>query len=70
MDDPRCEWIRDRVYDGFNLFNPIVFDTFLEENEADLSFFLNKGPNDGDEPVVVLFYLEKVCKVTGRLHLS
>ena len=58
MDDPRVEWIRDRVYLALDIQDPDVFEELLnrEDGEAErgLSKFLNETP-DGTESSV-LFY--------------
>merc|ERR1739842_42928 len=58
MDDPRIEWIRDRVYNALDIKENEVFEELLEredgEFERNLGKFLNDSPEEGESSI--LFY--------------
>lgn len=58
MDDPRIEWLRDRVYLALNIKDSEIFEDLLNrddgEPERDISKFLNETPEDGKS--TLLFY--------------
>ena len=58
MDDPRIEWIRDRVYGALHVKENEVFDELMEredgEFERNLGKFLNDSPEEGESSI--LFY--------------
>ena len=58
MDDPRIEWIRDRVYQALDITDNEVFDELLnrEDGEAEraIAKFLNETPEEHEQSI--LFY--------------
>ena len=58
MDDPRIEWIRDKLYLALDIQDPEVFEELLNrddgECERDIAKFLNETPTE--ELSAVLFY--------------
>ena len=58
MDDPRIEWIRDRVYQALDIKESAVFEELLErsdgEFERQLGKFLNDTPEENES--AILFY--------------
>ena len=58
MDDPRIEWLRDRVFYALNIQDPEVFEDLLNredgEPERDIAKFLNETPED--DKSALLFY--------------
>ncbi|XP_064619187.1 dynein axonemal heavy chain 10-like isoform X2 [Lineus longissimus] len=58
MDDPRIEWIRDRVYLALDIEDPEVFDELLNRDdgisEREVAAFLNDNPEE--TPSALLFY--------------
>jgi hypothetical protein len=64
MDDPRIEWIRDRVYLALDIDDPEVFDELLNRDdgisEREVAAFLNDNPEE--TPSALLFYKTVVEK--------
>ena len=64
MDDPRIEWIRDRVYLALDIEDNDVFTDLLErddgEAERHIQQFLNETPEDCESALPVVFYKERV----------
>ena len=60
MDDPRIEWIRDRVYHGLDITDTEIFEELLNredgESERALAKFLNETPKEDESSL--LFYKE------------
>ncbi|XP_059165934.1 dynein axonemal heavy chain 10-like isoform X2 [Physella acuta] len=58
MDDPRIEWIRDRVYDALDIQEKEVFEEILEREDGEferrLGKYLNDTPVEGETSI--LFY--------------
>lgn len=58
MDDPRIEWLRDRVYAALDIQGNEVFEELLERDEGEferrLGKFLNDTPEEGE--TAILFY--------------
>ena len=58
MDDPRIEWIRNRVYHALDIKEHEVFEELLErsdgEFERQLGKFLNDTPEENES--AILFY--------------
>ena len=58
MDDPRIEWVRDRVNLALHIQDPEVFEDLLNrddgEPERDIAKFLNETPED--DKSALLFY--------------
>ena len=58
MDDPRIEWIRDRVYLALDVQAPDVFEELLNRDdghyEREIAAFLNDTPEDNVS--AILFY--------------
>ena len=58
MDDPRIEWVRDRVTLALKIEDPEVFEDLLNrddgEPERDIAKFLNETPEDNKS--AILFY--------------
>ena len=57
MDDPRIEWIRNKVYFGVGITDAEVFEDLLTRdegrNESEMLKFLNEDPKEG---CCLLFY--------------
>merc|ERR1711963_309331 len=57
-DDPRIEWLRDRVYGALDVKENEVFDELLERDDGEmercLGKFLNDSPEEGESSI--LFY--------------
>ena len=64
MDDPRIEWIRDRVYLALDIKDPEVFADLLErddgEAERSVQQFLNETPEDCENAGAIVFYKDVV----------
>ena len=64
MDDPRIEWIRDRVYLALDIKDQEVFSDLLErddgEAERSVQQFLNETPEDCENAGAVVFYKDVV----------
>ena len=58
MDDPRIEWIRDKVFLALDIAEGEVFDDMLNrddgENEREIAKFLNETPEE--HTAALLFY--------------
>lgn len=58
MDDPRIEWVRDRVYAALDIKENEVFEELLERDDGEaerlLGKYLNDSPEEGESSV--LFY--------------
>ena len=57
MDDPRIEWLRDRVYLALDLKDPEIFEDLLNRDdgiaERGIAKFLNETP---EQETCILFY--------------
>ena len=64
MDDPRIEWIRDRVYLALEITENEVFTDLLEredgEAERQIQGFLNETPEDCENAAPIVFYKDVV----------
>ncbi|XP_073442216.1 dynein axonemal heavy chain 10 [Dendrobates tinctorius] len=60
MDDPRLEWIRDRVICGFGLTDPNCFEELLNRNDGEdevkLLRFLNESTEEEEGASALLFF--------------
>ncbi|KAM4707116.1 dynein axonemal heavy chain 10 [Discoglossus pictus] len=56
LDDPRLEWIRDRVYGGFSITDPAIFEDLLNRN-------------DGEHEVKLLRFLNETSEEEGAAAL-
>ena len=58
MDDPRIEWVKNRIFEALDIVNNKVFDEFLDRNDGEferkLLRFLNDTPAENE--VSILFY--------------
>ncbi|CAG5126036.1 unnamed protein product, partial [Candidula unifasciata] len=58
MDDPRIEWLRDRVYEALDIQGNEVFEELLERDDGEyerrLGKYLNDTPEEGE--TAILFY--------------
>lgn len=56
MDDPRIEWLRDRVYLALDIEEGRVFEELLERDDGEaeraIANFLNKTPEENEQAVV------------------
>lgn len=61
MDDTRIEWIRNKLYSGFQITDSNIFEEFLTVNDGDnenqLVKFLN-APCSGEAKSVIFYVLE------------
>ena len=64
MDDPRIEWIRDRIYLALDVKDADVFTDLLErddgEAERSIQQFLNETPEDCEAAGALVFYKDVV----------
>ena len=77
MDDPRIEWLRNKVYHALDISEPEVFEDLLnrEDGEAERSVakFLNETPDENESALI--FYKivqeeeEEVEVECGRLFI-
>ena len=62
MDDPRIEWIKDKVNFALDVTDPQIFEDLLNKDggatERTIAKFLNESPEDGQS--AILFYKEIV----------
>ena len=58
MDDPRIEWIRDRVFDALTITDSEIFADLLDRDDGEperaIAKFLNETPEDASASI--LFY--------------
>lgn len=58
MDDPRIEWVRDRIYAALDVKEKEVFEELLEREDGEferrLGKYLNDTPEEGETSI--LFY--------------
>ena len=56
MDDPRIEWIRDRVYQALDIADPDIFEELLNrddgEAERSIAKFLNETPEENEQSII------------------
>ncbi|XP_074641402.1 uncharacterized protein LOC141899146 [Tubulanus polymorphus] len=62
MDDPRIEWLRNRVFDGLNILDAVVYEELLNRDdgvfEREIAKFLNETPEEHNS--ALLFYKTEV----------
>ncbi len=56
MDDPRIEWVKDRVYQALDITDPEIFDDLLNRNDGEseraIAKFLNETPEENEQSVI------------------
>ena len=56
MDDPRIEWIRDRVYQAIDITDPDIFEELLNRDDGEaeraVAKFLNETPEDTEQSLI------------------
>ena len=56
MDDPRIEWLRNKVYHALDITEPEVFEDLLNrddgEAERSVAKFLNETPEEGESSLI------------------
>ena len=58
MDDPRIEWIRDRVNHALLIYTPDVFDELINREDGDAELFIGKFLNEtpeNDESALIFY---------------
>ncbi|KAE8635010.1 hypothetical protein XENTR_v10002490 [Xenopus tropicalis] len=74
LDDPRIEWIRDRVYGAFSLSDPECFEELLSRNdgehEAKLLRFLNETSSEEGSSAMLFFKTLKEDEVEVEIALE
>ncbi|KAM5191717.1 dynein axonemal heavy chain 10 [Mantella aurantiaca] len=72
LDDPRLEWIRDRVYCSFGLTDPACFEELLNRNngqqEEKLLRFLNESTDE--EGASALFFFKRIREEEVEVEIA
>lgn len=73
MDDVRIEWMKNKVYLGLGIDDPLVFDDLLirddAQNEDEIKRFLNVTPNENTSSLI-FYTLTRVEEIEVEVEIG
>ena len=73
MDDVRIEWMKNKVYLGLGIEDPLIFDDLLTrddgQNEDEINGFLNATPNENTSSLI-FYTLTRVEEIEVEVEIG